>query len=53
MIATILLYQCDVLTVNVVGKLMKKVDVLLEIFIKQEPMNLQRTVYTPCYKIMS
>jgi hypothetical protein len=32
--------------------LMKKVDVLLESFIKQGRMKLPGTVYTPCYKII-
>jgi predicted Rossmann-fold nucleotide-binding protein len=34
-------------------KLMKKVDILLESFIKQGRMKLPGTVYTPCYKIIS
>lgn len=34
-------------------QLMKKVDILLESFIKQGRMKLPGTVYTPCYKIMS
>ncbi|WP_022941259.1 nucleotide 5'-monophosphate nucleosidase PpnN [Psychromonas hadalis] len=33
--------------------LMKKVDVLLESFIKQGRMKLPGTVYTPCYKIIN
>ena len=33
--------------------LMKKVDILLESFIKQGRMKLPGTVYTPCYKIIS
>lgn len=34
-------------------RLMKKVDILLESFIKQGRMKLPGTVYTPCYKIFS
>lgn len=34
-------------------ELMKKVDILLESFIKQGRMKLPGTVYTPCYKIIS
>jgi len=34
-------------------QLMKKVDVLLESFIKQGRMKLPGTVYTPCYKIIT
>jgi len=34
-------------------RLMKKVDILLESFIKQGRMKLPGTVYTPCYKIIS
>ena len=34
-------------------QLMKKVDILLESFIKQGRMKLPVTVYAPCYKIIS